>query len=106
MYAVIRTAPSGGKQTTVRPGEIVDIEKIDGHVGSEVVFDQVLLVHDDAGVTLGRPHVATARVVGEIVAQRRAPKIRIYRFKRRKGYSKTRGHRQPYTRVLIKEIQR
>jgi large subunit ribosomal protein L21 len=102
MYAVIR---AGGGQTTVREGETIQIDRIPGNVGNEVVFDQVLFVHGEGGVTVGKPRVESAQVVGEIVAQMRGPKIRVYRFKKRKGFSKTKGHRQSFTRVRIKEIK-
>ena len=103
MYAVIRT---GGQQTTVRTGEIIETQKIEGDIGAEVVFDDVLMVRDGIDTVIGRPRVKNARVVGEIVSQHRGKKIRIYKFKRRKGYSRTQGHRQPLTGVKIKEIQR
>lgn len=103
MYAVIRT---GGQQTTVREGETIEINKLAGHIGSEVVFDEVLLVSDGDATAIGRPTVAGAKVVAEILSQYRGPKIRIYKFKRRKGYSRTKGHRQDYTRVRIKAISR
>ncbi len=103
MYAVIRTQ---GQQTTVREGELVDVNKLPGHIGSEVVFDDVLLVSDGDDIAVGRPTVAGAKVVGEIVSQFRGKKIRVYKFKRRKGYSRTQGHRQDYTKVRIKAITR
>jgi large subunit ribosomal protein L21 len=102
MYAVIRT---GGQQTTVREGETIEIQKIPGEVGEEVVFDDVLIVRDDKATVIGRPRVEKAKVVGKIVSQHRGPKIRVYKFKRRKGYSRTQGHRQPHTGVLISKIK-
>ena len=102
MYAVIRT---GGQQTTVREGEDIDVQKIDGEVGSEIVFDDVLMISDDAATAIGKPFVENAKVVGKIIRQFRGPKIRVYKFKRRKGYSRTQGHRQSLTGVLISEIR-
>ncbi len=102
MYAVIRT---GGQQTTVTKGETVEIQKIPGNVGDKVTFDDVLLVRDKKATLIGRPRVEKAEVTGEIVSQHRGPKIRVYKFKRRKGYSRTMGHRQPLTGVKITAIK-
>jgi large subunit ribosomal protein L21 len=103
MYAVIRT---GGQQTTVHEGETIDIQKIAGEAGEEVIFDDVLLISAEGETLVGKPRVENATVVGEIVRQFKAPKIRVYTFKRRKGFSRTQGHRQQLTKVRIKEIKR
>lgn len=101
MYAVIR---SGGRQHQVHEGDTIRLGRLQGEVGSEVVFDDVILIRDANNTIIGKPRVGTARVVGEIVAHGRGPKIDVYTFKRRKGYSRKLGHRQPYTEVLIKSI--
>jgi large subunit ribosomal protein L21 len=103
MYAVIR---AGGTQTTFQEGETIELNRLPGEPWAKVVFDDVLLVRDDEGATVGRPKIEGAQVIGEIVAQTRGRKIRVFKFKRRKGYSRTRGHRQELTRVQIKEIKR
>jgi large subunit ribosomal protein L21 len=103
MYAVIRT---GGQQTTVQEGETIEVNRLVGDEGSEIVFDDVLIVRDESGTKIGTPRVPKAKVIGEIVAHTRGPKIRIYKFKRRKGFSRTQGHRQELTRVRIKTITR
>jgi large subunit ribosomal protein L21 len=101
MYAVIKT---GGKQHRVSPGEVLAVEKIAGNRGEQVVFDQVLMVVDEADVRIGAPVVAGARVVGEILEQKKGPKINVFKMKRRKGSRKKTGHRQPLTSMKIKEI--
>jgi len=101
MYAVIKT---GGKQHRVSEGEVLNIEKIEGNKGDAVVFSEVLMVAREGDISVGTPFVAGAKVVGEIVAQTKAPKIDVFRMKRRKGYKKKTGHRQPLTSLKIKEI--
>jgi large subunit ribosomal protein L21 len=101
MYAVIKT---GGKQHRVVPGEVLAVEKIAGDPGEQVVFDQVLMVADEAGVRIGTPVVEGARVIGEILDQDKGPKINVFKMKRRKGSKKKTGHRQLLTSMKIKEI--
>ncbi len=101
MYAVVKT---GGKQYKVAPGQIIKVEKLAGEAGEQVEFPAVLAVVKDGEVTVGRPLVENARVVGEIVGQKRSKKILVFKSKRRKGYRKMRGHRQQVTEVKINEI--
>ncbi len=101
MYAVIK---AGGKQHRVSEGEMLNIEKIAGDKGDEVVFNEVLMVADEGNVRIGTPLVEGARVVGEIVAQMKGPKINVFRMKKRKGYHKKTGHRQQQTSMKIKQI--
>jgi large subunit ribosomal protein L21 len=101
MYAVIRT---GGKQYRVEEGDVVKIEKIDGDRGSELTFDDVLLVGNDDETHVGMPTVAGASVSGTIVEQDRDKKIVVFKFRRRKNYIRKQGHRQSYTRVRISGI--
>jgi large subunit ribosomal protein L21 len=102
MYAVIQ---SGGKQYRVQPGDVVQIEKLEGDVGSAVQFKEVLMVakpsQDASTIWLGKPTLNGASVEGEIVGQGRGEKILIIKMKRRKGYRKTQGHRQFYTQILV-----
>ena len=103
MYAIIQTR---GHQLKVTPGAVVEIAGTTGATGSEVTFDQVLLVEKDAGeVIAGAPFVANARVVGVVDGEARGPKLRVFKMKRRKGFRKTRGHRSIFTRVRITDIQ-
>lgn len=103
MYAVIET---GGKQYRVEPGDVVDVERLTetGDDGS-VEFDRVLLVGDDDGVRVGTPVVDGASVKASLVRETRGPKIRVFKYKRRKGYRRTKGHRQELHRVRIDDIQ-
>jgi large subunit ribosomal protein L21 len=100
VYAVIKT---GGKQHRVEVGARVRIEKLDGSVGDTVTLGEVLLVGGDAP-QIGRPFVPNASVEARIVEQGRAKKIKVYKKKRRKGYERTRGHRQAFTCVEIAKI--
>lgn len=104
MYAVIQT---GGKQYRVEPGKTVVVEKLDGDKGTDVVFDQVLLVSSGDGgtVNIGTPVVAGAKVTGQIVEQGRGDKLVVFKFRRRKNYVRRNGHRQSYTAVKIAAIQ-
>jgi large subunit ribosomal protein L21 len=101
MYAVIKT---GGKQHRVSEGDVIAIEKINGDKGDTVVFDQVLMVEKEGEFQIGRPVVAGAKVTGEILALTKAPKLTVFKMKKRKGYRKKTGHRQQLTSMRIKEI--
>lgn len=100
MYAVIAT---GGKQYRVAEGDVVRVEKLDAEIGSEVKFDQVLMVGGDA-VKVGKPYVDGASVSGEVLAQDRSRKVVVYKYKPKRGYHKKNGHRQPYTELKITKI--
>ena len=104
MYAVIQT---GGKQYRAEPGKTIVVEKLAGDAGTKVTFDQVLLVSsgDGATVNVGKPTVAGAKVVGEIVEQGRGEKLVVFKFRLRKNYVRRNGHRQDYTAVKISDIQ-
>ncbi len=101
MYAVIKT---GGTQYRVAEGEIVRVEKLPGDKGDAVTFDQVLLVGGDDKAKVGRPLVKGAAVKAEITAQDRDRKIIVFKFRRRKGYRRKAGHRQPFTEIRITGI--
>jgi len=101
VYAIVE---SGGKQYRVEPGAVLALERIPGEVGSRVELERVLLVADGGRVQVGHPLVSGARVVTEILAQSRGPKIDVFKFKRRKKYRRKTGHRQEQTRVRVAEI--
>jgi len=100
MYAVFRT---GGKEYRVSPGDVVRVEKIAGEAGAGVEFNHVLAVRSK-NLTIGTPLVENAKVTGVIVRNARAPKVRVLKYKRKKQYKKTTGHRQAFSEVLIKAI--
>lgn len=102
MYAVVKT---GGKQYRVRQGDTVMIEKISGDIGSEISFDEVLMVSDGEDVRIGTPMLDGVTVSGRIVAQDRAKKIIVFKYKRRKRYRRKIGHRQSFTAVQIDTIE-
>jgi len=102
MYAVVST---GGKQYKVEEGDILRVEKLPGEVGSPVVFDRVLLFSDGEKLSIGQPAVENVAVQGHIVEQGKAKKIIVFKYKRRKGYRRKQGHRQPFTAVKIDSIQ-
>ncbi|MCU0811828.1 MAG: 50S ribosomal protein L21 [Thiobacillaceae bacterium] len=98
MYAVIKT---GGKQYRVSAGDKLKIEKLDAEIGSEVTFDQVLMVGEGADIKVGAPVLAGASVKATVLTQARGEKIHIFKMRRRKHYRKSQGHRQSYTEVQI-----
>jgi len=102
MYAVVE---QGGKQYRVAEGDTLRIEKTEGTPGDEIVLDKVLLLQDQEQIRVGKPFLEDIRVRAEILGQRRAKKIIIFKFKRRKKYRKKNGHRQYYTGIRIKAIE-
>ena len=118
MFAVFET---GGKQYRVTVGDEIQIEKLPGDLGAEVVFDRLLMVSRDSDVRVGQPVIDGATVHGTITeqalpkkarlalgSQRRTglgPKVRVFKHKQRQRYNKTYGHRQPFTRVKITDIR-
>ena len=101
MYAVIRT---GGKQYRVTAGDLIAIEKLTGEPGSTITFDDVLMVGDGDKRDVGAPKLAGAAVAAEVIEQARGDKIIVFKKKRRKGYRRTKGHRQDLTVVRITDI--
>lgn len=102
MYAIFQ---SGGKQYRVSEGDEVNLERISADLGDTVTFEEVLLTSDGQNVTVGQPHVEGSKVVGKVVRQDKDRKILVMKYKRRKGYRRKRGHRQPFTRIRIQNIE-
>ena len=100
MYAVIRT---GGKQYRVAQGDVLRIEKIAGDVGTDVTFNEVLLVGGSDSPKIGQPLVSGAKVAGKITAQDKHRKVLHFR-KEKEGWTRRRGHRQSYTEVKVTSI--
>jgi large subunit ribosomal protein L21 len=102
MYAVIQT---GGKQYRVAQGDDLMVEKLPGQVGDPVVFDKVLMTAEGENVQVGKPYVENAKVVGRLKRQDKSKKVLVFKYKRRKGFRRTKGHRQPYSLVKIEGIE-
>ena len=101
MYAIIVT---GGKQYRVEEGDVVFIEKLEVEAGETVKFDKVLAVVDGENAKFGTPVVEGASVTANVVKNGKGAKVRVYKMKPKKGYRRTQGHRQPYTKVQIATI--
>ena len=102
LFAVIKT---GGKQYLIKKGDILRIEKLEEKVGKKISFKEVLLCFDDKKrkVEIGKPHLKT-QVKAEVLAQDKAKKIKIIKYKPKTRYHRTQGHRQPYTEIKILSI--
>ena len=100
MYAIIKT---GGKQIQVEAGQEIYIEKLNVEAGETVMFEEVVMIGGEKSV-IGTPLVKGATVVGEVERHGRGQKIIVFKYKPKKGYKRKQGHRQPYTKVVIKEI--
>ncbi len=100
MYAIIAT---GGKQNKVAEGDIIRVEKLGAEDGAEVTFDDVIAVQNDSELLFGDA-VKNAAVKATVVKTAKAKKVVVYRYKRKSGYHKKNGHRQPYTEVKIDSI--
>lgn len=101
MYAVIAT---GGKQYRVNEGGVLRVEKLDAEEGATVEFDRVLLVGDGDKISVGKPFLEGGKVQAIIMAQGKGRKVEIVKFRRRKNYRRTKGHRQHFTQVKITGI--
>jgi large subunit ribosomal protein L21 len=102
LYAIIET---GGKQQKAVPGETLQVERLPVEVGETVRLDRVMLVSRDGQVSLGRPYVDGASVTATVTAQDRDAKVLIFKKKKRKGYRRTKGHRQSYTSLRVEAIE-
>lgn len=102
MYAIVR---SGGKQYRVQAGDTIHVERLAAKVGDTVQLEDVLLVGGDGDTHVGSPRVASVRVLGTVVEHDRDQKIRVFKYKKRKHYRKTRGHRQSFTVLKIDAVQ-
>ena len=101
MYAVIK---SGGKQFRVKTGDVLKLETLPEAVGETVQFKEVVAIGEGASLTVGKPFVEGSNVLGKVLSHGRHKKIRIIKFRRRKHYMKTQGHRQNYTQVEITQV--
>ena len=100
-HAVIVT---GGKQYRVAEGDVIYVEKLDVDAGETVTFDKVLCVVDGENSAIGTPVVDGATVTAKVEKSGKAAKVRVYKMKPKKGYRRTQGHRQPYTKLTVEAI--
>ena len=101
MYAIVE---AGGRQWRVEPGVQLVVNRLSSEVGSRHVIDRVLLASDGNTVRVGQPYLANAQVLCEVLEHPKGPKVITYKFRRRENFRRTRGHRQPITKLLVKEI--
>ena len=103
MYAIIESC---GKQYKVAEGDVVFFEKLDVEEGKKVTFDKVILVSEEGKIEVGTPNVKGVKVEGKVVSHGKGKKILVYKYKAKKNYRRTQGHRQPYTKVEITAIKK
>ena len=101
MYAIVSI---NGTQTRVTPDEVVVVPRVTGEPGATVTFDQVLMVADGDRIKVGQPYVQGASLKAEVVEHFRGPKVRIFKFKRRREYRRRKGHRDERTRLRVTAI--
>ena len=101
MYAIVKT---GGKQYKVAEGDVLFVEKLEANEGDVVTLDQVLAVAGENGLTVGSPVVEGATITAKVVAQGKAKKVIVYKYKAKKDYRRKQGHRQPYTKIVVEKI--
>lgn len=101
MYAVVKT---GGKQYRVQEGDVLFVEKLDAEVEAIVELTEVLAVGGET-LKVGAPLVEGAKVMAKVIAQGKAKKVIVFKYKRKKDYRRKNGHRQPYTKLVIEKIE-
>ena len=101
-YAIIKT---GGRQYRVTEGDTIDVDLLEGDAGRKMTFGDVLMHADGEKITHGSPSVSGASVTGEVVEQRKDKKVIAFKYRRRKGYHRTVGHRRKLTRVKITGVK-
>ncbi|MCT4585017.1 50S ribosomal protein L21 [Peptostreptococcaceae bacterium AGR-M142] len=101
MYAVLET---GGKQYRVQEGDVLFVEKLNASEGEMVSLDNVLVVSKDGNLVVGNPVVEGAKVEAKVLAQGKAKKVIVFKYKAKKDYRRKQGHRQPFTKIQIEKI--
>ncbi|MBC7235872.1 MAG: 50S ribosomal protein L21 [Chloroflexi bacterium] len=102
MYAVVET---GGKQYKVEVGQTIDVERLPAEIGDTVTLDRVLMLADGAEVTIGQPVVEGAHVLATVVDHGKADKVIVFKYRPKERYRRKIGHRQPYTRLRVDQIE-
>jgi large subunit ribosomal protein L21 len=100
-YAIVQ---SGGKQYRVSEGSILEVDRLAAEPEKSYQFKDVLMIADNGKVNVGMPTVAGAKVKAVVLAHVRGPKVRVFHYKSKTRYRKTRGHRQQYTRLRVEKI--
>lgn len=100
-YAVIQT---GGKQYRVESGNEIEVEKLDVEIGADIQLSEVLLVADSGKIQVGAPYILGAQVAAKVIDQFKGDKVIAFKFRRRKGYHRTVGHRRQLTKLKIESI--
>ena len=101
MYAIVNI---NGIQTRVAPDEVLSVARLSGQPGDKLTFDQVLLVSDGEKIAVGQPYLKGASLTAELVEHLRGPKLKIFKFKRRREYRRRRGYRDELTRIRVSAI--
>ena len=101
MYAIVK---SGAQQFKVQKDETIKVSRLNKKPGDVVELDQVILLSDDNGVTLGNPIIEGVKVVAEVINEARGKKLIVFKMKRRKKYRRKNGHRQWFTELKVKDI--
>ena len=96
---------TGGKQYRVAEGDVIYVEKLDVEAGESVTFDRVLCVTEDDNTVIGTPVVEGASVTAKVEKNGKSAKVRVYKMKPKKGYRRTQGHRQPYSKLTVEAIK-
>jgi large subunit ribosomal protein L21 len=102
MYAIVNF---NGIQVKVAPDEVIAVPRMKGEPGDKVTFGEVLMVADGDKIAIGKPYLAGASLTAEVVEHFRGPKLKIFKFKRRREYRRRRGHRDDLTRLRVSAIQ-
>ena len=101
MYAIIE---SGNKQFKVKTGDVIKVEKLGVNAGESYTFENVLLTGDADEIIIGSPYIKGASVTATVLGDGKEKKVIVYRYKRKSGYHKKNGHRQPFTQLKIESI--
>jgi large subunit ribosomal protein L21 len=102
MYAIVNI---NGNQTKVAPDATLEVPRLQGSPGQKVSFDQVLMVCDGDRISVGKPYLKGASLTAEVIEHLRGPKLRVFKFKRRREYRRRIGHRDAITRIRVTSIQ-
>ncbi len=101
MYAIVEI---GSQQYRVSKGDEIEIQKLEGEIGQRIEFKNVLLIADGENIAVGQPTVKEAKVIGELIGQGKEKKVIAFQRRRRKDSKRKQGHRQPFTRIKVVEI--